>query len=241
MKQKEQREMKEQKERQLEKSQNLNYFNIISILFVAILMISNTVAAKLFQIGPLIFTGAVLIFPLSYIFGDILTEVYGYSKSRKIIWTGFFALILMSIAYWLVGLLPPASGWNNQQAYNVILGVVPRIVLASIIGYWLGEFTNSFVLAKMKILTKGKYLWTRTIGSTIIGEGVDTTVFVLIGFYGTVSGFILFMAIISGYMFKVFYEIIATPITYKIVNFLKKKEGIEVFDYNTRFNPFSLK
>jgi hypothetical protein len=209
-------------------------------MFVAILMISNTVASKLFQIGPLIFTGAVLIFPLSYIFGDILTEVYGYARSRKVIWTGFFALILMSFVYWLVGLLPPAGGWNNQQAYSLILGVVPRIVLASIVGYWLGEFTNSFVLAKMKILTKGKHLWTRTIGSTIVGEGVDTIFFVLIGFYGTVSNFILLAAIISGYLFKVTYEVIATPITYKLVGFLKRKDGIDVYDNSTKFNPFRL-
>jgi len=220
---------------------DFKYLGTISALFVAILMISNTVAAKLFQIGPLIFTGAVLVFPLSYIFADILTEVYGYARSRKVIWTGFFALILMSLVYWLVGLLPPANGWNNQQAYILILGAVPRIVLASIIGYWTGEFANSFVLAKMKILTKGKYLWTRTIGSTIVGEGVDTSLFVLIAFYGTVPASLLIAAIISGYLFKVIYEVIATPITYKIVDFLKKKEGIDTFDSNTKFNPFLIK
>lgn len=216
----------------------LKYFSFISTMFVVILMISNTVASKLFQLGPLVFTGAVLIFPLSYIFGDILTEVYGYSRSRKIIWTGFFALILMSFVYWLVGLLPPAVGWNNQQAYSLILGIVPRIVLASIIGYWVGEFANSYVLAKLKITTKGKYLWIRTIGSTIVGEGLDTTLFVLIGFYGTVPASILLAAIISGYLFKVFYEIIATPLTYRIVNLLKRKENMDVYDSNTKFNPF---
>jgi uncharacterized integral membrane protein (TIGR00697 family) len=223
-----------------EQKESLKYFSIISTLFVATIMISNTVATKLFSIGPLIFTGGVLIFPITYIFGDILTEVYGYSRSRKIIWTGFIALIFMSLIYWLVGLLPPAPTWTNQEAYVAILGLVPRIVLASIIGYWAGSFSNSFVMAKLKLRTKGKHLWTRTIGSTIVGEGVDTVLFVLIAFWGIVSGGILVLAIISGYAFKVFYEIIATPITYKIVGFLKKAEGIDVYDTNTKFNPFNL-
>lgn len=218
--------------------QNLKYFSIISSLFVGVLLISNTVASKLFQLGPFIFTGAILVFPISYIFGDVLTEVYGYSKSRKIIWTGFFVLIFMSLIYWLVGLLPPANGWNNQQAYLSILGIVPRIALASILGYWIGEFSNSFVLAKMKVLTSGRHLWARTIGSTIVGEGVDTTIFVLVGFYGVIPTTLILPAILSGYMFKVLYEIVATPLTYRIVNFLKKKENLEIYDYNTRFNPF---
>lgn len=221
--------------------ESFRYFSIISTLFVAALMISNIVATKLFSIGPLIFTGGILVFPLTYIFGDILTEVYGYSRSRKIIWTGFFAIISMSLIFWIVGLLPPAPTWQNQEAYNLILGFVPRIVLASIIGYWAGEFANSFVLAKLKILTKGKHLWTRTIGSTIVGEGIDTALFILIGFYGLVSGPILVMAIFSGYAFKVAYEVLATPITYKIVAFLKKAEGVDHYDYNTKFNPFLLR
>jgi hypothetical protein len=219
---------------------DFKYFSIISSIFVALLLISNTLASKLFSIGPLIFTGAILIFPLSYIFGDILTEVYGYQKSRKIIWTGFFSLIFMSLLYWIVGLLPPAPTWNNQQAYLSILGVVPRIVLASILAYWAGEFSNSYVLAKLKVLTNGKHLWIRTISSTIVGEGVDTTLFVLIAFYGQISTGFLFIAILSGYLFKVLYEIIATPITYKIVRFLKKEEGIDVYDSNTKFNPFGI-
>lgn len=218
---------------------SLKYFSIISTLFVATIMISNTVATKLFSLGPLIFTGGVLIFPITYIFGDILTEVYGYSRARKVIWTGFIALIFMSLIYWIVGLLPPAPTWPNQEAYVAILGFVPRIVLASIIGYWAGSFVNSFVLAKMKLLTKGKHLWTRTIGSTIVGEGVDTILFVSIAFYGIVSGGILILAIIFSYAFKVAYEIIATPITYKIVKFLKKTEGIDTYDKNTKFSPFS--
>ena len=224
-----------------DQKESFRYFSIVSTLFVAMIMISNIVATKLFSLGPLIFTGGILIFPITYIFGDILTEVYGYSRSRKIIWTGFFALILMSFIFWIVGLLPPAPTWQNQEAYLLILGSVPRIVLASIIGYWAGEFANSFVLAKMKLLTKGKRLWMRTISSTIVGEGVDTVLFVFIGFYGVIPGSILFIAILSGYAFKVAYEIVATPITYKIVGFLKKAEGVDHYDYNTNFSPFSFK
>src|SRR3989344_6867132 len=168
-------------------TQTSKYFTIISSIFVSILIISNTVATKLFSLGPFIFTGAIFVFPISYIFGDILTEVYGYSKSRIIIWTGFFCLLFMSVIYWIVGLLPPAPGWNNQEAYQLILGVVPRIVFASFIGYWAGEFSNSFILAKMKILTKGKYLWVRTISSTIVGEGANTALFYFIALYSVIS------------------------------------------------------
>ena len=224
----------------VEMNKAFKYFGMISTFFVATLMISNTVATKLFSLGPLIFTGGVLIFPITYIFGDILTEVYGYSRARKVIWTGFAALIFMSLIYWVVGLLPSAPTWQNQAAYASILGFVPRIVLASIIGYWAGSFANSFVLAKLKLLTRGKHLWTRTIGSTIVGEGVDTVLFVLIAFYGTISGQILGLAIVSGYIFKVAYEVIATPVTYKIVGFLKRAEGIDHYDLSTKFNPFVL-
>jgi uncharacterized integral membrane protein (TIGR00697 family) len=222
-------------------SESFKYFGIISTTFVAMLMISNIVATKLFSIGPLILTGGILVFPITYIFGDVLTEVYGYARSRKIIWTGFFALIFMSLIFWVVGLLPPAPTWQNQEAYNLILGVVPRIVLASIVGYWAGEFANSFVLAKLKLITKGKHLWMRTIGSTIVGEGIDTTLFVLIAFYGVISGSVLILAILSGYLFKVVYEVLATPITYKVVGFLKRVEGVDHYDYETKFSPFMLK
>lgn len=220
--------------------ENFRYFSIISSIFVAVLLISNTVTVKLIHIGPFIFSGAIILFPLSYIFGDILTEVYGYSKSRRIIWTGFGCLIFMSLIYLIVGFLPAAPGWNNQEAYWSILGFAPRVVLASIIAYFSGEFSNSFVLSKMKVITQGKHLWARTIGSTIVGEGVDTALFVWIAFIGIVPGNILVVAAISSYFFKVFYEIIATPLTYKIVAFLKKEEGIDVYDYDVRFNPFKL-
>ena len=217
------------------------YFLYIAILFVAILMISNTVATKLFQFGSFFFTGAIMIFPISYIFGDILTEVYGYRASRRIIWAGFASIIVMSVVYYLVQLLPPAPFWPNQQAYEVILGLVPRIVLGSIIGYFAGEFTNSYVLSRMKIWTKGKHLWTRTISSTIAGEGVDTILFATVAFAGVIPWNSLIMVIISGYVAKVLIEVLFTPITYVVVRKLKKLEGVDVYDYGVNYNPFQLK
>ena len=212
------------------------YFLYIAIAFVALLMISNTVAVKLIGVGPFVFSGAIFIFPLTYIFGDILTEVYGYRATRKIIWSAFVALIVMSLAYVFVQNLPSASFWTGQEAYATILGFVPRIVAGSIIAFFLGEFCNSFVLSRMKVWMNGKSLWMRTIGSTIVGEGVDTIVFVLIAFYGTLPLAALFTIIWSGYLFKVGYEVIATPITYLIVGWLKKAEGIDVYDKGIDYN-----
>ncbi|KKU72128.1 MAG: hypothetical protein UX98_C0019G0012 [Parcubacteria group bacterium GW2011_GWA2_47_26] len=216
------------------------YFLYIAISFVALLMISNTVAVKLIGIGPFVFAGAIFIFPLTYIFGDILTEVYGYRATRKIIWSAFVALIVMSLAYLFVQWLPAASFWGGQEAYSTILGFVPRIVFGSIVAFFIGEFCNSFVLSRMKVLMNGKHLWMRTIGSTIVGEGVDTIVFVLIAFYGTLPLAALFTVIWSGYLFKVGYEVIATPITYLIVGWLKKAEGIDVYDKGINYNPFHI-
>ena len=182
-----------------------------------------------------------MIFPISYIFGDILTEVYGYRASRRIIWTGFALIIIMSVVYYLVQLLPPAPFWPNQQAYEAILGLVPRIVFGSIIGYFAGEFTNSYVLSKMKIWTKGKHLWTRTISSTIAGEGVDTILFATVAFAGVIPWNNLIAVIISGYIAKVLIEVLFTPITYVVVKKLKKLEGVDVYDYGVNYNPFQLK
>ena len=186
-----------------------------------------------------VFSGAIFVFPISYIFGDILTEVYGYRASRKIIWTGFTSLILMTFCYWLVGMLPAASFWPNQGAYEAILGAVPRIVLASMIAYFAGEFSNSFVLSKMKVWMDGRHLWMRTIGSTIVGEGVDSIIFASVAFYGTMPFGALVSLILSIYIFKVLYEILATPLTYFIVNKLKKAEGIDVYDRGISYNPFN--
>jgi uncharacterized integral membrane protein (TIGR00697 family) len=218
---------------------NSKYFLYIGIAFVAVLMISNTVAVKIVHIGPLVFSGAIFLFPISYIFGDILTEVYGYKASRKIILSGFAALVFMSFYYWLIQMLPSAGFWSNQEAYAAILGFVPRIVFASIVGYFVGEFTNSYVLSKMKILSNGKHLWKRTIGSTVVGEGVDSIIFGLIAFAGTIPLANLGVLILSGYLFKVVYEIIITPVTYIVVNKLKKVEGVDVYDLGIDYNPFS--
>jgi queuosine precursor transporter len=216
------------------------YFAIITGLFVSVLLVSNIASTKILDLGLFIFDGGTLLFPLSYIFGDILTEVYGYKKARKVIWTGFGAALMMSAVLWTVGMLPPAAGWENQQAYETILGVVPRIVIASLIAYFAGEFSNSYIMAKMKIKSKGKSLWKRTIGSTLVGEGIDTMLFATIAFFGTMPTEIFIALIVSNYVFKVGIEILFTPATYAIVNFLKKEEQKDVFDYNTDFSPFKI-
>ncbi len=218
--------------------ERFKYFDLITGLFVAVLLISNIASSKIVDIWKFTFDGGTILFPLSYIFGDILTEVYGYKRSRRVIWIGFFCAILMSFTLGLIGLIKPASGWEYQEAYMNILGQTPRIVTASLIAYFAGEFSNSYVLAKMKVLTKGKWLFTRTIGSTIVGEGIDTIIFVLIAFLGVYDNSMVILIIISNYIFKVSLEILFTPITYKIVGSLKKTEKVDWFDYKTNFNPF---
>jgi len=213
-------------------------FPVVVGFFVAVLLISNTTACKIVQIGPFLFDGGTLVFPISYIFGDVLTEVYGYKRSRIAIWTGFGACALMALVYQLVGLAPPAPEWGLQDAYQSILGQTPRIVLASLIAFWSGEFTNAYVLAKMKMLTRGRWLWTRTIGSTVCGEFVDSFVFVVFAFSGLYQPGVLAYIILSNYVFKTLYEALATPFTYILVGWLKKVEKCDVYDYDTRFNPF---
>lgn len=222
-------------------SHKSKYFLFIGILFVAVLMVSNTVAVKLVQVGPFVFAGAIFIFPISYIFGDILTEVYGYKATRKIIWSGFVALVFMSFCYWLVQQLPSPVFWQNQEAYELILGAVPRIVIASIIAYFVGELSNSYVLSRMKVWSQGKNLWMRTIGSTVVGEGVDSVLFGVLAFAGTIPTGGLITLILSGYFAKTAYEVVITPLTYIIVNKLKRAEGIDVYDKGISYNPFKLK
>ncbi len=217
------------------------YFDVILGLFVAVVLISNVASAKIVSIGPLTFDGGTILFPVAYIFGDILTEVYGYAASRRVIWTGFVSALLMSLVFIIVGKLPAASGWANQEAYDTILGLTPRLVVASLIAYFSGEFSNSYTLAKMKVATKGRWLWTRTIGSTIIGEGVDSSLFVVIAFAGVLPWPLVWSVIVSNYLFKVGFEAIATPLTYMIVGRLKNRESIDFYDYRTRFNPFHLR
>ena len=216
------------------------YFDLIMALFVAVLLISNVASSKILELGPFTFDGGTILFPISYIFGDILTEVYGYRRSRRVIWVGFGCAGLMAGVFALVGALPPAAGWENQEAYEAILGTTPRIVLGSLIAYFAGEFSNSYTLAKMKILTRGRWLWTRTIGSTLVGEGVDTVLFVTIAFAGTLPWPLFWSIIVSNYIFKVGLEAAMTPITYRLTNFLKRTEQEDVYDVDTDFNPFKI-
>lgn len=217
---------------------NFKYFDVIMALFVAVLLISNLASTKILSLGPFTFDGGTLLFPLSYIFGDILTEVYGYQRARKVIWTGFGAALLMSLVLWIVQVLPPAADWPNQQAYESLLGFVPRIVMASLIAYFAGAFSNAFLLSKLKIRTYGKYLWIRTIGSTILGEGIDTVIFCMLAFYGLFPNEVLVAIIISNYLFKTGVEVVFTPVTYAIVRFLKKKEEVDTYDRGISYNPF---
>ena len=207
-------------------------------IFVVILLISNLVAPKICQIGPFKISGAMLLFPITYIFGDIFTEVYGYAGSRRAIWTGFFASGLMAVLAKVIVLLPAAPDWTNQEAYATVFNFVPRVVIASLIAFCAGEFVNSYVMAKMKLFTDGRHLWTRTVGSTVAGQAVDTTVVIVITFAGTQSLAVIANLIVSGYFAKVIYEVVATPLTYLVVNSLKKSEGVDVFDKGTDFSPF---
>jgi uncharacterized integral membrane protein (TIGR00697 family) len=216
------------------------FFDVLVALFVAVLLISNIASTKILTLWRFTFDGGTILFPLSYIFGDILTEVYGFRRSRRVIWLGFFSALLMSLVLYVVQILPPAGDWPNQQAYESLLGFVPRIVLASLIAYFMGEFSNSVTLSLLKIRTKGKFLWIRTIGSTIIGEGIDTIVFCMVAFYGALPNYLLWAVILSNYIFKCSVEILFTPMTYWIVAFLKKKEKVDVFDYGEHYNPFHI-
>jgi queuosine precursor transporter len=222
----------------MNKPVSFSYFDIIMALFVAVLLISNIASSKILVLWKFTFDGGTLLFPLSYIFGDVLTEVYGYRRSRKVIWTGFFAALIMSLVLWIVQILPAASDWPNQQAYESILGFVPRIVGASLVAYFAGEFSNSFILSRLKVFMSGKKLWVRTIGSTLVGEGIDTLLFCTIAFLGVLPSSLLIKVIVSNYIFKCGIEILFTPLTYKIVGFLKKHEQTDVFDRGISYNPF---
>ena len=225
------------------------FYDLILGAFVAVLLCSNLIgvskvtAVNLPFYGEFIFGAGVLFFPLSYLFGDILTEVYGYARSRRVIWTGFGALGFASLMSWIVINLPVAYTMNPavQAAIEQIFGNTPRIVAASLVAFFLGEFANSFVLAKMKLLTNGKFLWARTIGSTVAGEAVDSLIFYPVAFLGVWSTEQVLTVMWSNYLLKVLWEVLATPFTYKIVNFLKRAEREDYFDSNTDFNPFTLK
>ncbi len=217
------------------------WFTAVVALFVTTLLISNIIAVKLFALGPLVLPAGLVIFPISYLVVDVLTEVYGYARARHVIWLGFGCNLIAVVVIQVALALPPAPFWaTNQPAYETILGFTPRLLVASFTAYLVGEFANSAVLAKMKILTRGRYLWTRTIGSTIVGEGLDSAVFITIAFTGIMPHADLLPAIVTQWWFKTVYETLATPVTYLVINFLKRVEGVDQFDHATPLNPFAL-
>jgi uncharacterized integral membrane protein (TIGR00697 family) len=228
---------------------SFRYYDIIMAAFVAILLLSNIIGASkratldLPLIGAWSFGAGVMFFPISYIIGDVLTEVYGYARARRVIWVGFGALIFMAFMSWVVVSLPPAEGWPGQAAYESVFGNSWRIVLASITAFWVGEFANSFVLARMKSLTGGRYLWTRTIGSTVVGQGLDSLIFYPLAFYGLAGWPIeqLWQVVVSQFVIKTLWEALLTPVTYAVVGTLKRREGVDVFDEHTDFTPFRAK
>ncbi|HET6477578.1 MAG TPA: queuosine precursor transporter [Dehalococcoidales bacterium] len=209
---------------------------IFIALFITCLITANVIAVKIISLGPFLLPAAIFIFPLSYIIGDVLTEVYGYRLARRVIWLGFLCNLAFVFFVWLGQILPAAPFWEGQEAYQRILGYTWRLLAASFLGYLVGEFANSFILARMKIMTRGRWLWSRTISSTIVGQGLDTSIFITVAFIGTTS-FVPIM-ILYHWLAKTLIEALATPLTYAIVNSVKKKESIDTYDYDTRFNPF---
>ena len=214
-------------------------FDVVMAAFVAILLLSNVIgAAKISSLGGWEFGAGILFFPLGYVIGDVLTEVYGYARARRCIWVGFSALLFMAFMSWVVVSLPPAPGWTGQAAYESVFGQVPRIVFASIVAFWAGEFVNSYVLARMKIWTQGKHLWSRTIGSTIFGQGVDSLIFYPLAFWGVWDTSQVMTVLVTNWLLKVSWEVVLTPVTYLVVNKLKQHEGVDLFDEGTDFTPF---
>ena len=225
------------------------WYSFVTAVFVTTLLISNLIAVKLVRIAGLVLPASVILFPIAYIFGDVLTEVYGYALARRVIWTGFFCNLLAVGAVWLGGVLPAASIWSvrgfptpagAQQAYLAIFGFAPRLLLASFFAYLLGEFLNSYVLARLKLRTGGRFLWLRTITSTLVGEGANSLIFISIAFWGILPPVILGQTVVAQWLFKVTYEVLATPLTYLVVNTLKRSEHEDHFDRGTDFNPLSL-
>ena len=222
----------------------LRYFDFLMAAFVTILLLSNVLGAgkvamvTLPLVGQWPFGAGILFFPVSYVIGDILTEVYGYARARRCIWAGFCALLFMAFMAMVVVALPPSPDWKGQAAYEQVFGQVPRIVLASIVAFWAGEFANSYVLAKMKIWTAGRHLWMRTIGSTLVGQGIDSLIFYPLAFYGVWDNSTLLLVLLTQWALKVGWEALLTPLTYAAVGFLKRREGIDVYDRSTDFTPF---
>ncbi len=209
---------------------------VITALFVTCLLTANLIAVKLFIVAGVALPAGVIVFPLSYLFGDVLTEVYGYAQARRVIWLGFACNLLMVLAIWVGQALPSASFWSGQSAYEQILGFTPRLLAASFVAYLVGEFANSLVLAKLKIATKGRWLWTRTISSTVVGQALDSAIFISLAFAGTGVPDLAAL-IVAQWLFKSLYEVAATPLTYAVVNTVKRVEGIDTYDYDTNFSP----
>ncbi len=215
-------------------------FLMLTSIFVTCLILSNIIAGKLIAVWGIPLPAAVILFPITYIFGDILTEVYGYERARLAIWCGFIANLLMVVVFVVTVALPYPGFWKDQAAYRTVLSFTPRLVLASLVAYWSGEFANAFVLSKVKLLTGGRWLWMRTLGSTIVGEGLDTLFFIAIAFGGSMPLPVLGTMMLAQYVWKVLYEAVATPLTYWVVGWVKRREGIDTFDANVHYNPFSL-
>lgn len=217
------------------------WFVITVAVFVTSLITANIISVKIIKLFGFILPAGILIFPVSYIVGDVLTEVYGYGQARKVIWLGFFCNFVVVVIIWISTVLPPAPFWEGQAAYEAILGYTPRLLVASFIAYLGGEFFNAFVMSKMKIATKGRWLWMRTISSTLVGQGLDSSVFITIAFSGTLPVNVLALAIITQWAVKCIYEAAVTPFTYITVNFLKRHEDMDAYDYHMRFNPLLIK
>lgn len=222
----------------------LRHFDFVMAAFVTVLLLSNVLGAgkvatiDLPGIGTFPFGAGILFFPVSYVIGDILTEVYGFARARRCIWAGFGAMLFMAFMAWVVVALPPAADWAGQAAYEQVFGQVPRIVFASILAFWAGEFVNSYVLARMKVWTKGRHLWTRTIGSTVVGQGIDSLIFYPLAFYGVWENGTLLIVLLTQWALKVGWEVLLTPVTCAVVGWLKRREGVDVYDEQTDFTPF---
>ena len=222
------------------------YYDFVMAALVAILLLSNVIgAAKPAAINisgeEWVFGAGILFFPLGYVIGDVLTEVYGFARARRVIWAGFAAMFFMAFMSWVVVSLPPAAGWEGQAAYESVFGQVWRIVIASITAFWAGEFVNSYIMARMKIWTQGKHLWLRTIGSTVAGQGVDSLIFYPLAFWGVWESKVVLVVMVTNWFLKVLWEALLTPVTYGVIGFLKKREGVDLYDESTDFSPFRIK
>ena len=214
-------------------------FVVLAALFVTLLITSNITAVKIIQVWGRILPAAIVLFPITYILGDVLTEVYGFRFARRVIWLGFLCNAVAVVGFWIGGVLPAATFWEGQEAYQAILGYTPRLLVASFAGYLVGEFSNSIILSQLKVATQGRWLWSRTIGSTIVGQGIDSAIFITMAFAGTISGSDLVELLLTQWIVKVLYETAATPLTYAVVTYVKRREGVDTYDRQVSLNPLA--